>query len=74
MSVNVPQMIELTVNSRRIEVAAETSIAQLIERLGMRAGPIAVELNERLIPAADHPRTIVVDGDSLEIVTLAGGG
>jgi len=35
---------------------------------------LAVELNRRVVPRAEHPTTVLVDGDRIEVVTLVGGG
>jgi thiazole synthase len=35
---------------------------------------LAVELNQTVVPRADHERTALQDGDTVEIVTLVGGG
>jgi len=34
----------------------------------------AVEVNRRVVPRRDHAATLLQDGDSIEIVTLVGGG
>ena len=53
---------------------APTTVAGLVEHLGLAGRPVAVERNGELVPKADHPATALADGDRLEVVTLVGGG
>jgi len=50
------------------------SVAGLLEELSLAGKPVAVELNREVVPRARHAETILRDGDTLEIVTLVGGG
>ena len=64
----------IIVNDRERTVPPGTSVAKLLEELGLQPKFLAVELNRRVIPRADHATTVVSDGDRVEIVTLVGGG
>ena len=58
----------------RAQVREGTTLADLIGELGLNDKPVAVEVNLQLVPRqrfAQHP---LVAGDTLEIVTLVGGG
>ena len=35
---------------------------------------VAVELNRAIVRRLDHPTTQLTDGDTIEVVTLVGGG
>jgi len=61
------------VNGDSIELQPGTSVRDLIEQLALR-GPVAVELNKTIVPRAKHPQQTLHEGDTLEIVTLVGGG
>ena len=65
--------MELTVNGEKREVEA-TSVAALLAELGLSGQPVAVELNEQLVPKTRHDATRLSAGDRLELVTLVGGG
>lgn len=67
-------MLEITVNGDARSVPANCSIAELLRELNMRPQWVAVEVNERLVPRAEHLGRMLVAGDRLEIVTLVGGG
>jgi sulfur carrier protein len=50
------------------------TVEALLLELELAPRFLAVELNRRVIPRADHGTTVFADGDRVEIVTLAGGG
>jgi sulfur carrier protein len=53
---------------------AEFTLAFLVESLNMKADRVAVELNREIASRERWPRTILKDGDRLEIVHFVGGG
>jgi sulfur carrier protein len=65
--------VSIFVNGEARSVAAGTTVATLIETLGI-AGRVAVERNREVVPRAHHATTVLGDGDRLEIVTFVGGG
>jgi len=46
----------------------------LIERLNLRRGRIAIELNQSVIPKAEWAGISLRPGDKVEIVNFVGGG
>ena len=46
----------------------------IIERLGMKADRVAVELNRQIVSRGDWASTFLREGDRLEIVHFVGGG
>lgn len=66
--------VSVTVNGEVRPVATGTTALDLVESLGLAGRPLAVEVNETVVPRsrlADRP---LVAGDRIEIVTLVGGG
>ncbi len=55
-------------------MADGTTVASLIEELGMRPELLAVERNRDIVPTAAYGEEILRDGDVVEIVTFVGGG
>ena len=51
-----------------------TTLAALIDFLGMKADRVAVELNREIVPRDRWAVTELHDGDRLEIVHFVGGG
>ena len=66
--------MQVYVNGRQRELPDETSMAELVSLLDLQPRRIAVEQNKRLVRRADYDRAILAEGDSVEIVTLVGGG
>lgn len=66
--------ITILINDDRQSVPAGTSVEALLSHLGLKPRFLAVELNRRVIPRSEHSRTVLADGDQVEIVTLVGGG
>ena len=67
-------VLHLTVNGVAREVAAGTTIAGLIDALGLGGKRVAVERNQAIAPRATHAEVVLADGDRLELVTFVGGG
>ena len=49
-------------------------LAALVERLGMKADRVAVELNRDIVPRDRWAETELHEGDRLEVVHFVGGG
>lgn len=66
--------LAVIVNDQTLEVQPGTTVGSLIAQLGINRQLVAVEKNGSLVAAKDFDITQIADGDSLEIVTLVGGG
>ncbi len=67
-------MIDVLVNGEPRSIARGTTLARLLEELGVAAERVAVERNGALVRRAEHAALALCAGDVLEIVTLVGGG
>lgn len=63
----------LTINGQEQNFTAST-LAQLVEQLGMKQDRVAVELNRNIVPRDQWTETHLAEGDQLEIVHFVGGG
>ncbi len=66
--------MRLFINGQEKLAPALTTVAELTKWLQLPAFGSAVELNGEVIRKADHPGTLLRDGDRLEVVRLVGGG
>jgi len=66
--------IEIEVNGAPQTVPQGTTVAQLVESLGLRPEVVAVERNQALVRRTECGTTELQPGDRLELVTLVGGG
>ncbi|MBI5363666.1 MAG: sulfur carrier protein ThiS [Planctomycetes bacterium] len=67
-------MVTVLLNGEKRELGERTSVARLIEELGLRPEIVAVEVNRELVTRARRASTELCDGDQIELVTLVGGG
>jgi len=51
-----------------------TTLAELIEQLGIKQDRVAVELNRNIVPRVQWEQTALSQGDRIEIVHFVGGG
>lgn len=66
--------MQITVNDENRDISPGSTIADLLNELGLRPKFVAVERNLELIPRARHAECELVENDRLEVVTLVGGG
>lgn len=66
--------MQVTVNGRQESQELGTTVAQLLEKLSLEPRRVAIEMNRQILPRARYGETALSDGDTLEIVTLVGGG
>jgi sulfur carrier protein len=66
--------IQIQVNGESRQVDRQTTMAQLLEAMGLDNRQLAVECNLQLVPRGEHASKRMTEGDQLEIVTLVGGG
>lgn len=70
----LPWPVEITVNGQKRSVPPGTTVEGLLTELGLTGQPAAVEVNKSLVPKRRHGETVLRPGDSIEVVTLVGGG
>jgi thiamine biosynthesis protein ThiS len=66
--------MKLILNGEEREFENVSSLAALIERLGMKSDRVAVERNRAIVPRVEWANTQLAEGDRLEIVQFVGGG
>ncbi len=66
--------MRIRLNGFERELAPGTSLAQLLQELGLSLAQVAVERNHSLVRRVEHATTEIQEGDVLEIVSLVGGG
>lgn len=68
--------MRLTVNgeAREIELGDTPTVKMLLHALGIDRAPCAVEVNRRIVSSPDHGTLRLAEGDTVEVVTLVGGG
>jgi thiamine biosynthesis protein ThiS len=63
----------VTVNGEAHDLPDDSTVRSVVSRFNLTPEKVAVELNRRLVRAAQYDAPLK-DGDALEIVTFVGGG
>ena len=67
-------MIEISVNGERRTLLRPLSVRELIDHIGLDPRKVAAEVNCEIVPNTHHAERHLRPGDSVEIVSLIGGG
>jgi len=66
--------MQITLNGEPLELPSPLSLAELVDRQGLRDARVAVEVNGAIAPRSQHHCVTVQPGDRIEIVRALGGG
>lgn len=66
--------MQILLNGEPTSLPSPLSIAELVERLRLAGGRLAVELNGEVVPRSLWSETRLRDRDRAEIVKAVGGG
>ena len=66
--------ISISVNGEVRSVEAGSTIAKMLESIGLDPRKVAVERNLEVVPRSSLGQVIVDEGDKFEIVHFVGGG
>ncbi|MBI4242367.1 MAG: sulfur carrier protein ThiS [Candidatus Rokubacteria bacterium] len=66
--------MKITVNGKAMEVADAITIEGLLSQLEVRRDYTAVALNREVLPKHSHAKTVLREGDRVEIVHPMQGG
>ena len=66
--------MRVTVNDQATDLPDAATVADLLMTLALPGTRVAVEVNRQLVRRLQHAETRLKDGDTIEVVTLVGGG
>jgi sulfur carrier protein len=66
--------MQILVNGAQTEVAAGTTLQDLLVTLQLAEARLALECNQLIIPRSQHASHVLHEGDIVEIVHAIGGG
>jgi sulfur carrier protein len=64
----------IQLNGEPYSIDGDPRLIALVEKLNLRRGRVAVELNQSVIPKAEWASVVLQPGDKVEIVNFVGGG
>lgn len=66
--------IVIQLNGEPYTLLGDARIGALIQRLKLKRGRVAVEINQAVVPKAEWDSVEIHPGDKVEIVNFVGGG
>ena len=67
-------MLTITVNGEQRESKPGSTVADLLQEMGLDPGRVAIERNLEILSRPEWQKTSVQPGDRYEIVQFVGGG
>jgi sulfur carrier protein len=67
-------MIAIELNGEPYSLDAPTAVSLLLAELKLKPTRVAVEINRAVIPKAEYERTVINEGDHVEVINFVGGG
>jgi len=66
--------VKIVLNGKETELDEPCTVADLVNRIAPDRPFVAVALNGRVVPKAEHETTWVHEGDRVDVVEPVGGG
>ena len=66
--------MQIILNGESLELPSTLTLAELVDRQGLRESRVAIEVNGAIAPRSQHHCWTVHPGDRIEIVRALGGG
>ena len=66
--------MHLTVNGEARDVPEEVTLVGLMQSLGLKPELTAVQRNDDIVSRDEHATTILLEGDTIELIRIVGGG
>lgn len=66
--------MKLNVNNKNIELDSEMSIEKFLLDYNHAPEKVVISINNTIVQPADYSKTLLHDGDRLELLAFVGGG
>jgi sulfur carrier protein len=66
--------VRASINGEERELSDGTTVAELLEQLGVIRNGIAIAKNDRVVRRAEYESSTIADGDAIEIIKAVAGG
>jgi sulfur carrier protein len=70
----IPSRFAIQLNGETYTIDGDAGLPALLERLKMRRGRVAVEINQAVISRARYDEVVLKPGDTVEVINFVGGG
>jgi sulfur carrier protein len=68
------RFVKASINGEEREMPDGTTVAELLEALGVIRNGVAVAKNDRVVRRAEYESSTIADGDAIEIIKAVAGG
>jgi sulfur carrier protein len=66
--------MEIRVNGKAERITAELSVLAFLKNRNIDTDRVVIERNKNILKKDDWQKTVLVNGDQLEIIQIVGGG
>jgi len=66
--------MQLTVNGELRDVPEDITLVGLMQSLDLKAELTAVQRNDDIVNRDQHATTVLLEGDTIELIRIVGGG
>jgi len=66
--------MEITVNGEKQAIETSVTVTQFLEGLEIDPETVVIERNLDILKLEDHGKTLLEEGDSIEIIRMVDGG
>ena len=71
---NKKNKIKIIVNGKQMTIKLKFSLKNLVDKLKLPIGKVAMELNRQIVNKKNISRVLLKTGDKIEVVHFIGGG
>ena len=71
---NKKNKIKIIVNGKQMTIKLKFSLKNLVDKLKLPIGKVAIELNRQIVNKKNISRILLKTGDKIEVVHFIGGG
>ncbi len=68
------ETVKIQCNGRQQTLARDTTLAQLLDELGLVADSVVAEINKQIIDRDQYATLKLSSGDQVELIRFVGGG
>ena len=66
--------MNITVNGEKQTIESQITVTKLLEELEIDPEAVVIERNLEILSLNDHGKTVLEEGDSIEIIRMVDGG
>ena len=69
-----PETIICLINGKEFSLPEGTTLLDFLKMKSVSAGAVVIERNKQVLPRGQYDGVMLIDGDTVEIIQIIGGG